>query len=224
MLYTAFMSGIAVFTAIFTVDRPWQHWWISKWGAGVLRIFRARVTVRGLEHMAPGANYILAANHQSLLDITLIMSAIPQVRFLAKQELLKVPFIGWSLQRHSHPTVSRGSIRSSIESTKRAAALIREKRISVVVFAEGTRSDDGRLQPFKEGAAFLAIEAQTPVLPVAVVNTGRILPARSSHARPGKVELRIGAPVAVAGLTLKDRAALTARLEQEVRALLESRF
>jgi 1-acyl-sn-glycerol-3-phosphate acyltransferase len=155
----------------------------------------------------------------SLVDTPLLFRWLPgNFRFLAKRELLNVPFIGWYLRRGGHLTVSRGSIRSSIESMNEAARLIRERRISVLIFPEGTRSREG-MKEFKDGAAYLAIAAGVPAVPVALVGSDRVLPAKSSYFRPGRVEIRIGDPIPTGQLTLKDRGALTRQLEHCVREL-----
>jgi 1-acyl-sn-glycerol-3-phosphate acyltransferase len=140
-------------------------------------------------------------------------------KFLAKQELLKIPFLGWYLKRAGHLTVSRGSIRSSLESMNECARLIRERRLSALIFPEGTRGP-GPLQQFKDGAAYLAIQSGVPVLPVAIWGSQNVLAAKSSHFRSADVELRIGEPIPVEGLTLRERGALTKKAEEDVRRLL----
>lgn len=111
-------------------------------------------------------------------------------------------------------------MRSSIESLNEAARLIREHSLSVLIFAEGRRSPDGTLQPFKEGAAWLAIESGAEAAPAAILGTDRVLPAKDSCILPGEVEVRFGAPVSPAGHSLRDRAAFTRLLEDRVGSLL----
>jgi 1-acyl-sn-glycerol-3-phosphate acyltransferase len=220
-LVTAVMITVAAGTSAVAPAGRWQRFLYRAWGRMVLGIAGARVRVRGAENLSPGQNYVFGANHLSLMDIPLMFMGLPvDFKFLAKRELLKAPFIGWYLRRAGHLTVDRASLRSSIESTNEAARLIGERRLSVLIFAEGTRSATGELQPFKEGAAWLAIQSKTPLAPVAIVGTDQLLPAKSSYFMPADVELRIGEPIAVEGLTLKDRAALTARLRERVEELL----
>jgi 1-acyl-sn-glycerol-3-phosphate acyltransferase len=222
MATTAVMITIAVVTSLVIPSPRWQQFLYRKWAAMVLFIAGARVSVLGAERLDAGRNYVVVSNHLSLMDTPLLFGRLPlDIKFLAKKELLSVPFIGWYLRRAGHLTVSRGSVRSSLESMNESARMIREKRLSVLIFPEGTRST-GQLQPFKDGAAYLAIQAGVPVLPVAAVGTDKVLAAKSSHFRSGSVQLRIGRPVAVDGLTLKDRSTLTKALEEQVRQLLES--
>lgn len=219
---TAAMITIAVVTSVFAPSGAWQRFLYRKWASMVLFIIGARVRVRGLENLDPNANYVVVSNHLSLMDTPVLFGCLPvDFKFLAKRELLKVPFIGWYLKRGGHLTVSRGSIRSSLESMNECARLIRERRLSVLIFPEGTRGL-GELQPFKDGAAYLAIQSGVPVAPVAICGTEKVLPAKSSYFRSADVELRIGKAVSVEGLSLKDRRELTQRLEDDVRALLIS--
>jgi len=221
VLITAVMITLAVLTSVVAPSGVLQRFWYRAWAAMVLFVFRAKVRVVGAERLNPDQNYVIASNHASLVDTPVLLGGMPiPFKFLAKQELLRVPFIGWYLRRAGHLTVSRGSIRSSIESMNEAARLIGERHVSVLIFPEGTRSAEG-MQKFKEGAAYLAIAAGVPMAPVALVGTGRVLPAKSSHFRAGTVELRIGEPVSTAGRTLKDRAVLTTLVEQRVREMLE---
>ena len=221
MLTTAVLITAAVATVLVAPGGRRQQWFQHTWGAAVLGIVGARVTVVGAEKLDAAANYVVAANHASLMDISVLFGWLPMpFKFLAKRELLKVPFIGWYLRRDGHLTVDRKSLRSSIESTNECARLIREKRLSVLIFPEGTRSPDGELQPFRDGAAYLAIQSGVPLLPVGILGAYDVLPTRSSWFMPGEIELRFGDPIPVEGLTARDRARLTARLEQAVRKLL----
>jgi 1-acyl-sn-glycerol-3-phosphate acyltransferase len=221
MLATAVMITGYVVVSLLTRGDKYQPWFCRQWAAAVFGIAGAHVRIEGGERLDPSSNYVVVANHSSLLDIPVLMGWLPfRFRFLAKRELLKVPFIGWYLRHDGHLTVDRKSLRSSIESTNECARLIREKHLSVLIFPEGTRSPDGHLQRFRDGAAYLAIQSGVPLLPVGIVGTRDVLPARSSWFMPADIELRLGHPVPIDGLTARDRPALTARLEQDVRNLL----
>ncbi len=221
VLATAVLITTAVVTSVFSSAPRWQVFLYRLWGSTVLAIFGARVRVTGAENLEPGQNYFIVSNHLSLVDTPVMLKSLPvPFKFLAKRELLKVPFIGWYLQRAGHLTVDRASLRSSIQSMNECARLVRERSLSVLIFAEGTRSLNGEMQPFKDGAAYLSIQSGIPAAPVAIYGTWDILPAKDSCFLPGDVELRIGKPVSPAGFTLKDRPAFTAILEQRVRALL----
>lgn len=216
---TASMICLAVILSVLGAGPRVQRVWYRWWAGAVLGVMGVRIRVTGAEHMDPGQNYIIVSNHMSLVDTPLMFRCMPvDFKFLAKRELLKVPFIGWYLRRGGHLTVDRGSVRSAIASMNEAAALARERRLSVLIFPEGTRSTAG-IQPFKEGAAYLALASQIPIVPVALVGTDRILPARSSWFRAGEVEVRIGTPIPTSGRTLKERAEVTREAENQVKAL-----
>jgi len=218
---TAVLITTAVATSPFAPAGRWQTRLYRLWARAVLALFGARVRVSGGERLSPRGHYVFVSNHLSLADTPVMLHALPvPFKFLAKRELLRVPFIGWYLRRAGHLTVDRRSVRSSIESLNEAARLIREHSLSVLIFAEGRRSPDGTLQPFKDGAAWLAIESGAEAVPVAILGTDRVLPAKDSCILPGDVEVRIGAPLAPAGFTLRERGAFTGLLEERVRALL----
>lgn len=218
---TAVLITVAVATSPFAPAGRWQTWLYRLWARAVLALFGARVRVSGGERLSPQGHYVFVSNHLSLADTPVMLHALPvPFKFLAKRELLGVPFIGWYLRRAGHLTVDRRSVRSSIESLNEAARLIREHSLSVLIFAEGRRSPDGTLQPFKDGAAWLAIESGAEAVPVAILGTDHVLPAKDSCILPGDVEVRIGEPLAPAGLTLRERGAFTSQLEERVRALL----
>ncbi|HNY39409.1 MAG TPA: lysophospholipid acyltransferase family protein [Bryobacteraceae bacterium] len=221
---TAVMITIAVVTSVVAPAGRWQRFLYRLWGSMVLGIAGARVRVHHAERLDVNNNYVVAANHLSLMDTPLMLRSLPiEFKFLAKRELLRMPFIGWYLKRGGHLTVDRGSLRSSLESMNECARLIRERKLSVLIFPEGTRGL-GELQPFKDGAAYLAIQSGVPVVPVAIRGTEDVLAAKSSEFRSASVDVIIGEPVPVAGMTLKDRGRLTAELHARVSEMLaESR-
>ncbi|MCS7043619.1 MAG: 1-acyl-sn-glycerol-3-phosphate acyltransferase [Bryobacteraceae bacterium] len=220
-LVTAVLITAAIATSPFAPAGPWQTRLYRLWARAVLALFGVRVRVTGAEKLPPEGHYVIVSNHLSLADTPVMLLAVPvPFRFLAKRELLRVPFIGWYLRRAGHLTVDRRSVRSSIESLNEAARLIREHSLSVLIFAEGRRSPDGTLQPFRDGAAWLAIQSGAPAAPAAILGTDRVLPAKDSCILPGEVEVRFADPVSPAGFTLRDRAAFTRLLEDRVRSLL----
>lgn len=217
---TAVMISIAVVTSVVAPAGRWQRFLYRLWSRMVLGIAGARVRVHHAERLDPNANYVVAANHLSLMDTPLMLWSLPlEFKFLAKRELLKTPFIGWYLKRGGHLTVDRGSLRSSLESMNECARLIRERKLSVLIFPEGTRGL-GELQPFKDGAAYLAIQSGVAAVPVAIHGTEDVLAAKHSEFRAADVDVIIGEPIPVDGMTLKDRGRLTADLHARVSQML----
>jgi 1-acyl-sn-glycerol-3-phosphate acyltransferase len=190
------------------------------WGRCMLWICRVRVRVTGLDHLSPEQNYIFASNHLSLIDTPALVAHLPrQLCFMAKKELFSVPFMGWYLARQGHIPVERSDPKATVRSMAEAARVIQSERKSLLAFPEGTRSMDGEMLPFKEGTALLAIRSGTPILPVAVVGTDRIMPSKALEIRGGEVEIHLGQPIEVAGLEAKHRGEVTERLRGEIVAL-----
>jgi 1-acyl-sn-glycerol-3-phosphate acyltransferase len=174
----------------------------------------------GLENL-PAGNFVLCANHQSNFDALVLFRHIRRhMRYVAKKELLKVPLLGPALRRAGNIFVERTGGDSDKAKLSDAANSVRT-RVSVVFFAEGTRSDDGILRPFKKGAAIMAIDAQVPLIPAAIAGTHRILEKGSVQIRPRPSVLMIGKPIDTTGMKAEQRDELTQRAHAEVAKLLE---
>ena len=198
-----------------------QHRMAQIWGRLLLAVSFIRVRVEGLEKLDPHANYVFVANHASYMDIPALLSTLPhQFRFFAKKSLYRIPFMGWHLKRAGHIPVDRSNARASLKSMSQGARMVAERRISVLLFPEGGRSPAG-LRAFKEGAAYIAIKAGVPVVPVAIAGMRRLLPMGSIHLRSGRVTVRVGDPIPTAGLRLSDRLDLTGRLYARISEMLE---
>jgi 1-acyl-sn-glycerol-3-phosphate acyltransferase len=192
-------------------------------GRGCSRVFLfcagIRLRIDGLENLEHDGVYVYAANHESTLDPPVLAASLPPpVRFIAKEELFKKPILGGYLKRGRHIPVNRDDMRSAVKSLSEAARSVREDGASVMVFAEGTRSDE--LRSFKGGAAHVAIQCGVPVVPVALVGAAEILPKGSSLVRPGEMRVMIGEPIATAGMDRSDRDRLTAVLFERVSQLI----
>ena len=189
------------------------------WSRMLLRIAGVKVRVEGLEHIDKAGAYVFVANHVSYMDTPVVFANIPvQFRFLAKKELFKVPGIGTHLTRAGHIPVQLEA-KAFLRTLTEAGRLVRERGISVLVFPEGGRSETGELQEFKDGAAYLAIKAGVPMVPLGLIGMHRILPMHSVHVRSGHVTLRVGEPIPTAGMTLADRGRLTQTLRERVAEL-----
>jgi 1-acyl-sn-glycerol-3-phosphate acyltransferase len=191
------------------------------WGRSLLKITGVRVTAEGLDKIDPDGAYVFASNHLSYMDTPVVLSTIPaQFRFMAKQGLFQIPFLGTHLTQAGHIPVPREDPRAAVKSMMRAAEAIREHRVSILIFPEGGRSMDGVLQPFKEGAAYIAIKAGVPVVPITLIGTREILAMGSATFRPGPVTLRIGDPIPTQGLTMRDREELTECIRKRIVGML----
>ena len=130
------------------------------WARSLLWIAGVRVTIEGLEKIDPQRNYLFCSNHLSYMDTPVVMANIPvQFRFLAKKGLFQIPLMGTHLRQAGHIPVPLENPRAAVKTMTTAAAVIQKRGISMLIFPEGGRSEDGLLQPFKEGGAFIAIKA-----------------------------------------------------------------
>jgi len=190
------------------------------WAGLLLKAAGVSVTVEGTEHLSQTEAQIIVANHQSWFDILAVFYVLPvEVRFVAKKELFAIPFFGTVLKALGHVRLDRTNLKQAITAYEVASRYIREQRLSVLVFAEGTRSRTGQLQPFKSGPFVLAIESGAPVVPVYVAGTFGILPKGSIRVRPSPVRVTVAAPIPTTGLTVEDRGALRDRARDVVARL-----
>lgn len=136
-----------------------------------------RITVEGREHIRPGVAYVMVSNHQSTVDILVLFRLFRHFKWVAKAEAFKVPFIGWNMYLNRYVRLTRGN-RTSIQQMMDASERTLRAGSSIMIFPEGTRSRDGRLQAFKHGAFTLAKRAQVGILPIVLEGTGKALPKR----------------------------------------------
>jgi len=191
------------------------------WARMVLWVCSIRVRVTGLEHLIPGQSYVYASNHASLFDIPCVLAGVPdQIRIIYKRELETIPFFGWGLKWGHYIGVERTSVSSAMQSLAEAARKIREGA-SVLLYAEGTRTKDGRLQSFKRGAFKLAAEAGVPVIPLTINGTFRILRRGSLVVRPTRVHLHLEEPILSDGTQGKEA---EVRIMERVRAAIVKNY
>lgn len=191
------------------------------WARCLLWVSGVRVRVEGLEKISPGGSYVFVANHLSYMDTPVILANMPEFRFLAKSGLFQIPFLGTHLKTAGHIPVPRGDARAAVKTMTLAAQIIRDRKISILIFPEGGRSHDGELAPFQEGAALIAIRAGVPLVPIALKGTREILPFGSGHVRSGTVTMRVADPIPTEQLHLRDRGAITDQLRDRIVRMLE---
>ncbi len=200
--WTIIMSTLAILAIPQASGRVFR-WTARTWSQVILWLFRIRVRVTGAEHLRPDDHYVFVSNHASMFDIPACLAALPpDVNIVFKKELTRVPIWGWALRFGHFIMIDRSNARDAMQSLQRAAATIRAGA-SVLLFAEGTRTLDGRLQPFKRGAFSLAVNSGRPVVPVTINGTFRILPKGSINVRPTDIELVVGTPIPTAELAGK---------------------
>ncbi len=199
----ACFSIIALLSLLVEKEGRSYFWAGSSWSKMTLKICRVEVRVRGIENIVSDGAYIFVTNHASMFDIPAIMSVLPRVRIMFKKELSYVPLWGWALKWGHHIMVDRAKGSEAMKSLDRAAAAIKSGG-SVILFAEGTRSRDGKLQPFKRGAFTLAAKSGVPIVPIAINGSFKILPKSSLDIRPSPIELVIEKPIDTSNISTRD--------------------
>ncbi len=235
-LYTVVLGTLSLLSSILERSGRIQHNLARLWSWLILRTSSSPLTVQGLDRIAltqPGDRSaigwpvpamrqlpaIYAANHSSALDIPVLYAGLPfQFRILAKLELFRLPFLGWHLKRSGQIPIDRADARHSLRSLSAAAQTVKDG-MPLVVFPEGGRSTDGHIQSFLGGTFYVAIKAQVPIIPVAIVGTFQALPMNSYVIRPTAFRLIVGEPIPTTGLVSRDMEALSTRVHQAMSEL-----
>ena len=220
VIATIVMGSISLICSIWDRKGVTQHRVAQAWSRMLLACGRIRCEVYGLERLDPDRSYVFVANHASYMDTPAVLSCVPfQFRFFAKNGLFSIPFLGWHLRRAGHLPVIRDDPRASIRAMSEGANLITRHNVSLLLFPEGGRSEE-RLQPFKEGAAYIAIKARVPAVPIGLVNTRGVLPMHSGLIRSGTIQLHVGDPIPTEGMKLQERGRLNLMLQDRVSELI----
>lgn len=217
--YTVFFGLTSIPFGFFDKDGRRLHRFARAWSKTIMKTIFSPFRVVGLEKIDTSKPHVYAVNHGSALDIPALYAYLPfQFRIVFKKELLSYPIVGWHLKRsgqvcvnQQHPARSVASIRSALKTLKAGMPL--------VIFPEGGRTPDGRIQQFLPGAFFLAIKAQVDVVPVALVGMYDLLPMNTYHIKPRPLEMRVGDPIPTSLLTLRDMEALSEAVRTRLLAL-----
>jgi len=217
-VYTIVLGLASIVSSLFDRRGYFAHRCARAWSWLILKTTGVRVAVEGLGRITPGTTYIFVSNHQSIYDTPVIFSSVPyQLRIIAKASLATFPVLGWHLKRGRHLLVDRQHPdRAGI--LRRWRALVSEG-LSLMIYAEGTRSPDGHVAKFKAGSFLLAIEAQLPIVPIAVIGTRAVMPKGRLRTEPADVGLIIHDPIqppAIDAPTIHDARQLAERVRAVV--------
>lgn len=190
------------------------------WSPGILFIAAGKTKINGLENIDKTKTYIVMANHSSYLDIPTLFRVLPlNLHFIAKKELKKVPFLGWYMMATGMIFINRGNNKEASNSLKNAAQLIRNGK-TVLIFPEGTVSEDGSIKRFKKGGFNIALEAGVEILPVAMCGTNKIWPSDSNfNFKKGTITINIGEPISLENYSYSQLNDLTKEVQFKVEKL-----
>lgn len=219
-LATAGFGCVSLIAGLWDKSGRQQHAIARAWAGVLLLLSLSPITLEGAEKLHEHETAVYVANHLSYYDTPVLFAKLPfQFRILAKQALWKVPFIGWYLNRSGQVPVDQTSARGTIASLNRGVATLKAGR-PLVIFPEGGRTSTGQTQPFVSGAAYMAIKAQVPMVPITLVGTYELLPIHIYHLTPRPLKVIVGDPIPTTGLTTRDADALT----QQIRSVIEATY
>jgi len=204
------------------VDGLYRHvMWILRTG---VRVGGIRIEASGQQNVPAGVSCIFLANHVSNLDPPVLLPALPgRSSVLLKKSLMRIPFLGTAMRMAHFVPVERGHSREAAKNSVAAAIAALHSGLHILIFAEGTRSKDGRLAAFKRGPFYMAMETGAPIVPVVISGTERMMQKHSAAVTPGVAQIQFLPPVDPAKYATRDelmqatRAAMTASLPEEMR-------
>jgi 1-acyl-sn-glycerol-3-phosphate acyltransferase len=220
-LYTAICGSLSLLVSLFDKSGRMQHRLARIWARGCVFISGSRLTVRGAENLRNHPVAVYASNHTSYMDTPVVFATMPfQFRILAKKELWPLPFIGWHLNRSGQIPIDTVNTHATLSSLGAGVKALRAG-MPLFVFPEGGRTVTGELQTFLSGAAYLAIRAQVPLVPIALSGVYDLLPIHTRHFYPCELTLTVGEPISTTGLTPRQTEELTQRLRSAIEAMLK---
>jgi 1-acyl-sn-glycerol-3-phosphate acyltransferase len=196
-----------------------QHRIARFWARSLVFAAGCSLTVRGQENLRKHPVAVYASNHTSYMDTPVVFAALPfQFRILAKKELWPIAFIGWYLGRSGQIPIDTQNPRATLSSLGVGVKALRSG-MPLFVFPEGGRTPNGELQNFLSGAAYLAIRAQVPLVPIALSGVYDLLPMHTRHLYSGELTLTAGEPISTTGMTVRQTDELTERLRSAIQEL-----
>ena len=222
VLVTVVCGSLSLLVSLVDKKGNAQHRIARFWARVCVRASGSKLRVLGAEHLRKHPAAVYASNHTSYMDTPVIFAALPfQFRILARKVLWPIPFIGWYLNSSRQIPIDTANPRATLSSLGAGVKALRSG-MAMFVFPEGGRTSDGELRPFLSGAAYLAIRAQVPLVPIALSGVYELLPIHTHHFYPGELTLKIGEPMETAGMTLRQTDELTARLRAAIENLRET--
>jgi 1-acyl-sn-glycerol-3-phosphate acyltransferase len=219
VLATALCGSVSLLVSLVDKDGRAQHRIAHFWARIVIIFAGCSLRIEGADKLCQHPVAVYAANHTSYMDTPVVFAALPfQFRILAKKELWPIAFIGWYLDRSGQIPIDTRNPRSTLSSLGLGVKALRSG-MPLFVFPEGGRTPDGQIQNFLSGAAYLAIRAQVPLVPIALSGVYDLLPIHTRHLYPGELTLTAGEAIDTTGMTVRQTDELTERLRAAIQAL-----
>lgn len=215
-------SIIAVVYAVFSASSRDIHFKCAvPWSRAILRISGVRVHAHGIDQIQATTACIYIPNHTSFFDIFSLLAYLPvDFKFILKEELMRVPILSWGMRKAGYISISRSSPAKARRTLKGAVNMIK-RGTSLVIFAEGTRSYDGNLQPLKRGAFQLAMASGAPIVPVAIQGGSEIMAKGSFKIKKGAIRITVAKPISTKNYRREQMPALMGRVTESLRAMLD---
>jgi len=219
-LQTGIFGTAALVASLWAKTGRTQHRIAQDWARTCLAVSGAKLTVIGGENLHKHPVAVYAANHTSYMDTPVIFATLPfQFRILARKDLWSIPFIGWYLARSGQIAIDTENAGAALSSLSAGVKALRAG-MPLFVFPEGSRTPDGVIKEFMAGAAFLAIRAQVPLVPIALSGVYDLLPIHTHHFFPCEMTLTVGQPIETTGMTMRQADELTRTLRTRIADML----
>jgi 1-acyl-sn-glycerol-3-phosphate acyltransferase len=218
--YTIGMATLSLLASLFDRDGRAHHWFARTWSRMILKTVFTPVEIIGRKNI-PSEPAVYAANHSSALDIPLIYASLPmQFRIMAKIELFRYPFLGWHLRRSGQIPIDEKEM--NLSGVKKAIKTLKSG-MSLMVFPEGGRTNNGEIKNFQSGAFYMAIKAGVPVVPMAIVGAFEALPMNTFVIHRRNLQLVIGKPIPTSGYSARQMEALAEKVKVAIEEMYYAR-
>lgn len=224
VVHTLMWASFGILLSLFTKDDKIIHFYIAApWSKIILWVTNVTVEIGGLNELDKDKSCIYIPNHLSYFDIFSLLAYLPvNFKFILKKELMKLPVFNWAVKRAGYISIDRSSPSKARRTFKQAVTMIQAGK-SLVIFAEGTRSKSGNLQPLKKGAFQLAIASGVPIVPIAIKGSNNVMKKGDFKIKSGPITIQVGKPISTIGCKLKSMPELIERVTATLREMLEEK-
>ena len=215
-IFTMIMAIATIIIGIFSPYSKYANGTIRLWARGVLWVSGIKMDVQGLENIDLDKPYIYIANHQSNFDILACVVAIPgTVRFVAKKELFRIPIFGLGMRMVGMILIDRGRSAEARRALDNAVDKVRQG-VSLIIFPEGTRSQDGQIHKFKKGGFVLALNGKFDILPMSISGSRNIMEKHTLRLNKGRIKVHFLKAIPTENFTLEDRNQLVDYVREQI--------